>query len=92
MNIPVVFWLVPIASLVALVMAYYFFAQMMKADEGIIGKGVKFERVRRITGYLTGDVSRWNDAKFAELKDRVKHLGFGKVRGNHRRQRKQIRL
>ena len=25
------------------------------------GEGVKFERIRRITGYLVGDVSRWND-------------------------------
>ena len=34
MMIPNVFWLVPIASIVALAMAYYFFTQMMKADEG----------------------------------------------------------
>ena len=34
MNIPSVFWLVPIASVVALGMAYYFFRSMMKADEG----------------------------------------------------------
>ena len=34
MNIPPVFWLVPIASLVALGMAYFFFRNMMKADEG----------------------------------------------------------
>ena len=34
MMIPQVFWLVPIASIVALGMAYYFFTQMMKADEG----------------------------------------------------------
>ena len=34
---------------------------------------VPFQRIRRITGYLTGDVGRWNDAKYAELKDRVKH-------------------
>ena len=27
------------------------------------GKGVKFERIRRITGYLVGTVDRWNDAK-----------------------------
>jgi anaerobic ribonucleoside-triphosphate reductase len=40
---------------------------------GMVGKGVMFERVRRITGYLTGDVSRWNNAKRAELNDRVKH-------------------
>lgn len=38
-----------------------------------IGKGVKFERIRRITGYLTGDINRWNNGKKAELKDRVKH-------------------
>ena len=34
MNIPAVFWLVPIASIVALSMAWFFFTQMMKADEG----------------------------------------------------------
>lgn len=33
----------------------------------------KFERVARITGYLTGTTDRWNDAKRAELKERVKH-------------------
>lgn len=31
-------------------------------------------RIRRITGYLTGDLSSWNSAKKAEEKDRVKHL------------------
>ena len=34
MIIPAVFWLVPIASIVALSMAWFFFTQMMKADEG----------------------------------------------------------
>jgi ribonucleoside-triphosphate reductase len=38
------------------------------------GKGVKFSRIRRITGYLTGDLNTWNGAKREELKDRVKHL------------------
>jgi len=33
----------------------------------------KFQRIRRITGYLVGDMSRWNNAKTAEEKDRVKH-------------------
>ena len=33
----------------------------------------RFERIRRITGYLTGTIDRWNDAKKAELNDRVKH-------------------
>lgn len=38
-----------------------------------IGEGVFFERIRRVTGYLTGSLERWNDAKKAEEKDRVKH-------------------
>lgn len=38
-----------------------------------VGKDVGFERIRRVTGYLSGDVSRFNNAKRAEEKDRVKH-------------------
>ncbi|MDR0314347.1 MAG: ribonucleoside-triphosphate reductase [Oscillospiraceae bacterium] len=38
-----------------------------------VGKGVKFERIRRITGYLVGTLDRFNDAKYAEVNDRVKH-------------------
>lgn len=34
---------------------------------------VPFERIRRVTGYLTGTLDRWNDAKRAEEHDRVKH-------------------
>ena len=34
---------------------------------------VPFERIRRITGYLVGTTDRWNNAKKAELNDRVKH-------------------
>jgi len=34
---------------------------------------VPWQRTRRITGYLVGTVDRWNDAKRAELEDRVKH-------------------
>lgn len=36
------------------------------------GEG-KFERLRRITGYLVGTLDRWNDAKKAEESARVKH-------------------
>lgn len=36
-------------------------------------KIVQVERLRRITGYLVSDIKFWNDAKFAELQDRVKH-------------------
>lgn len=35
--------------------------------------GPKFERIRRITGYLVGTLDRFNDAKRAEERDRVKH-------------------
>ena len=34
---------------------------------------VEFERIRRITGYLVGTMDKWNDAKKAEERDRVKH-------------------
>ena len=44
-NIPVVFWIVPIASIVALVMAWVFFSSMMKADEGT-------PRMREIAEYV----------------------------------------
>ena len=38
-----------------------------------LGEGIPFQRLRRITGYLVGDVSRWNNGKYAELMDREKH-------------------
>ena len=44
--------------------------------ENKLGKGVRFERIRRITGYLVGTLDRWNNAKKAEEKDRVRH-GIG---------------
>ena len=37
------------------------------------GEGVGFQRLRRITGYLVGDISRWNNGKKSELNDRVNH-------------------
>ena len=45
-----------------------------KAEVKMVGEGVPFERVRRITGYLVGTMDKWNDAKKAEEHDRVKHL------------------
>ena len=39
----------------------------------IVGEGVKFERIRRITGYLVGTLDRFNNAKKAEVSDRVTH-------------------
>ncbi len=44
-NIPEVFWLVPVASIVALAMAWYFFKTMMKSDEGT-------PRMREIAEYV----------------------------------------
>ena len=38
-----------------------------------VGEGVKFERIRRITGYLVGTLDRFNNAKKAEVSDRVTH-------------------
>ena len=38
-----------------------------------LGQGVRFERIRRITGYLVGTLDRFNDGKRAEERDRVKH-------------------
>ena len=45
MNIPSVFWLVPVASVLALTMAWYFFRSMMQADEGT-------PRMREIAGHV----------------------------------------
>ena len=45
-----------------------------------IGNGVKFERIRRITGYLVGTVERFNDGKKAEEKE--KYLQPHKAKSN----------
>jgi len=42
-------------------------------EEKLVGEGVGFERIRRITGYLVGTTERFNNGKRAEEKDRVKH-------------------
>lgn len=54
---------------------------MMIISERERGLNVKFERVRRITGYLVGTLDTWNSAKRAEERDRVKHQKTWK-RGN----------
>jgi len=40
---------------------------------GRVEKEIKFERIRRITGYLVGSLERFNNAKRKEVMDRVKH-------------------
>ena len=39
----------------------------------VVGEGVGFERIRRITDYLVGTLDRFNNGKCAEEHDRVKH-------------------
>lgn len=46
------------------------------------GEGVKFERIRRITGYLVGTLERFNNGKRAEERDRVKHTN-NEVKGGN---------
>ena len=58
----------------------YIFVQ--PTDDGLVDvsyrfKSQKFERIRRVTGYLTGSLDSWNDAKRAEERDRVKHANLG---------------
>ena len=50
--------------------------QQERDGKTIIGEGVRFERIRRITGYLVGSVERFNNAKRAEVADWVKHTTF----------------
>lgn len=45
----------------------------LKAENGVVGEGVKFDRIRRVTGYLVGTLDRFNNGKRAEEHDRVKH-------------------
>lgn len=42
-----------------------------------VGKDIKFDRIRRITGYLVGSTERFNNAKQAEERDRIKHDASG---------------
>ncbi len=44
-----------------------------KCHRSEVDGGLKFERIRRITGYLVGTTERWNNAKRAEESERVKH-------------------
>ena len=39
----------------------------------MVGEGVKFDRIRRITCYLVGNLYRFKNAKKQEVNDRVTH-------------------
>ena len=45
----------------------------MEKKNKVVGEGVNFERIRRITGYLVGTLDRFNNAKKQEVNDRVTH-------------------
>ena len=45
----------------------------MEKKNKVVGEGVNFERIRRITGYLVGTLDRFNNAKKMEVADRVTH-------------------
>lgn len=46
---------------------------MTNMNNLMVGEGIKFERIRRVTGYLVGTLDRFNNAKKAEERDRIKH-------------------
>lgn len=46
--------------------------RLVPDSRGMVGTGVRFDRIRRITGYLVGTTDRWNNGKLAELRDRQK--------------------
>ena len=48
-----------------------------------VGEGVRFERIRRITGYLVGTLDRFNNAKRCEERERVKHVGGNSLAGRN---------
>ena len=56
----------------------------VKNVDGKVGGGVKFERIRRITGYLVGTLDRFGDAKRSEVEQRVKHGLGGRSRNDDR--------
>lgn len=47
--------------------------QVKTITDPMVGEGVSFERIRRITGYLVGTLDRFNNGKRAEEHDRLKH-------------------
>lgn len=56
-----------------------------KNENGLVGKNIGFERIRRITGYLAGNLDRFGDAKMSEVEERVRHS-----LGNRKSVRKEV--
>lgn len=52
----------------------------------LVGKGIMFERIRRCTGYLSGDYkTRFNNAKRAEVEDRTNSNKYTRTESYHKR-------
>lgn len=50
------------------------FEKMTSEEQAaFLGAGRRFDRIRRVTGYLNPDTRQWNDGKQAELAMRKKH-------------------
>lgn len=49
------------------------YIDVIDSSDDVIGDGIQFERIRRITGYLVGTIDRFNNAKANEVRDRVVH-------------------
>ena len=61
-----------------------------KSEQSGYGKDVPFERIRRCTGYLSGDYkSRFNDAKRAEVEDRINSNKYTRTESYHERGNKK---
>ena len=58
----------------------------LMANNGVVGEGVTFDRIRRVTGYLVGTLDRFNNGKRAEEHDRVKHSCGDRRESNVRQQ------
>lgn len=56
---------------------------MTIAEKKCLGKGIPFQRTRRITGYLVGSLDRFGDAKRAEERERVKHGSNEQTKETH---------
>ena len=55
-----------------------------KYTKECLGEGVMFERIRRCTGYLSGDYqTRFNNAKRAEVEDRIASNKYTRVEQYH---------
>lgn len=51
------------------------------------GKGIGFERIRRCTGYLSGDYkTRFNNAKKAEVEDRITHNKYNRTESYYKKE------